>query len=122
MARRFSTLDHLRREVAEHVGIGGIGPVLVGSVATVCDALERWVEATDIDGFNLCYVVAHETFADVVDQVVPELQRRGRYRTAYEPGVLGEKLFERGRPHVRASHPAAPAGLAAARSLQLERI
>ena len=50
------------REVAEHVGIGGIGPIFSGSPGTVCDALERWQDTTGIDGFNLCYVVAHETF------------------------------------------------------------
>ncbi|MNO07155.1 hypothetical protein D3C81_2292420 [compost metagenome] len=32
----------------------------------------------------------------VVEQVVPELQRRGRYRTAYEDGTLRHKLFGRG--------------------------
>jgi alkanesulfonate monooxygenase SsuD/methylene tetrahydromethanopterin reductase-like flavin-dependent oxidoreductase (luciferase family) len=81
------------REVAEHVGIGGIGPIFVGSPATVCDALERWQGTTGIDGFNLCYVVAHETFEDIVDLVVPELQRRGRYRAAYPFGTLRDKLF-----------------------------
>ncbi len=80
------------RQVAEHVAIGGIGPLFVGSPATVCDALERWVDATGIDGFNLCYVVAHETFADIVDLIVPELQRRGRYRKEYRPGTLRAKL------------------------------
>jgi hypothetical protein len=33
---------------------------------------------------------------DVVDRVVPELQRRGRYRTAYDEGALRHKLFGRG--------------------------
>ncbi|WP_407520255.1 LLM class flavin-dependent oxidoreductase [Methylobacterium oryzisoli] len=93
------------REVAEHVGIGGIGPVFSGSPATVCDALEAWVAATGVDGFNLAYVVAHETFAGIVDLVVPELQRRGRYPAAYRPGPLRRKLF--GRDRVDSTHPAA---------------
>ncbi len=93
------------REVAEHVGIGGIGPVFCGSPATVCDALEAFVAATGIDGFNLAYVVAHETFTDIVDLVVPELHRRGRYPTAYRDGPLRRKLF--GRDRVDAVHPAA---------------
>ena len=83
------------REVAEHVGIGGIGPIFVGSPATVCDALERWQDATGIDGFNLCYVVAHETFEDVVEFVVPELQRRGRYPTSYREGTLRQNSQRR---------------------------
>jgi alkanesulfonate monooxygenase len=41
------------RELAQHVGIGGRGPVIVGSPAQVADALEYWVDATGIDGFNL---------------------------------------------------------------------
>lgn len=93
------------REVAEHVGIGGIGPVFCGSPATICDALETFVAATGVDGFNLAYVVAHETFADIVELVVPELQRRGRYPTAYRDGPLRRKLF--GRDRVETNHPAA---------------
>jgi FMN-dependent oxidoreductase (nitrilotriacetate monooxygenase family) len=41
------------REVAEFVGIGGIGPVLVGGPETITDELEGWVRDTGIDGFNL---------------------------------------------------------------------
>jgi len=37
---------------------------------------------------------------------VPELQRRGRYKQAYRPGTLREKLFGRG-PRLPVSHPAA---------------
>jgi alkanesulfonate monooxygenase len=92
------------REVAEHVSIGGIGPVIVGSPATIADQLENWVEETGIDGFNLAFAVRPETFVDVVDLVVPELQRRGRYKTAYAKGTLREKLFGRARLDDR--HPA----------------
>ncbi|MFT3691377.1 hypothetical protein [Paenirhodobacter sp.] len=51
-------------------------PLFAGPVATVADLLHEWAEETDIDGFNLAYAVAHETFADVISHVVPELQRR----------------------------------------------
>jgi alkanesulfonate monooxygenase SsuD/methylene tetrahydromethanopterin reductase-like flavin-dependent oxidoreductase (luciferase family) len=92
------------REVAEHVSIGGIGPVIVGSPATVADQLEGWIDETDIDGFNLAFVVRPETFVDVVDLLVPELQRRSRYKTAYKEGALREKLF--GHPRLGPEHPA----------------
>ena len=92
------------REVAEHVSIGGIGPVIVGSPATVADQLEAWIDETDLDGFNLAFVVRPETFADVVDLVVPELQRRGRYKNGYVKGTLREKLFGNARLDDR--HPA----------------
>lgn len=94
------------RDVAEHVSIGGIGPVIVGSPATVADQLEGWVDDTDIDGFNLCFVVRPETFVEVADLLVPELQRRGRYKRTYAPGTLREKLFKNGS-RLPAGHPAA---------------
>src|ERR1700722_8537880 len=93
------------REVAEHVSIGGIGPLVVGSPATVADQLEAWIDETDLDGFNLAFVVRPETFADVVDFLVPELQRRRRYKTAYTKGTLREKLV--GKARLGAEHPAA---------------
>jgi FMN-dependent oxidoreductase (nitrilotriacetate monooxygenase family) len=83
-------------ELADWVGIGGFGPLLVGGPSTVADGLQEWVEETDVDGFNLTYAVAHETFADVVEHLVPELQRRGAYKRDYAPGTLREKLFGRG--------------------------
>jgi len=94
------------RQVGEHVSIGGIGPVLVGSPQTVADELEAWIEETDLDGFNLAFAVRPETFADVTDLLVPELQRRGRYKQAYAPGTLREKLFGAGHAHLSPEHPA----------------
>jgi hypothetical protein len=60
-----------------------------------------------VNGFNLAYAVYPETFTDFIDLVIPELQRRGRYKTAYRSGTLREKLFETGRPRLTAPHPAA---------------
>ena len=91
------------REVAEHVCIGGIGPVVVGSPVTVADALVSWVDDTDVDGFNLTFAVRPETFQTVTDLLVPELQRRGRYKRAYAPGPLRQKLF--GRARLAETHP-----------------
>jgi FMN-dependent oxidoreductase (nitrilotriacetate monooxygenase family) len=84
------------REVANWVGIGGLGPLVVGSPGQVADSLQGWVDETDVDGFNLAYAVTHESFRDFVDLVVPELQRRGVYKKEYRPGTLREKLFGRG--------------------------
>jgi FMN-dependent oxidoreductase (nitrilotriacetate monooxygenase family) len=80
------------RQAAEFIGLGGRGPVLVGDAAQVADQLEAWLDETGIDGFNLAFAVAHESMRDVVDYVVPELQRRGRYQRDYAPGTLREKL------------------------------
>jgi alkanesulfonate monooxygenase len=93
------------RDVAEHVAIGGIGPVFTGDPVQVADAMEDWMARTGVDGFNLAYVVAHETFADAAHLLVPELQRRGRYKRAYAPGTLREKLFG-GPARLAPPHPA----------------
>jgi alkanesulfonate monooxygenase SsuD/methylene tetrahydromethanopterin reductase-like flavin-dependent oxidoreductase (luciferase family) len=93
------------REVAEHVSIGGIGPVIAGSPATVADQLEQWIDDTGVDGFNMAFAVRPETFVDIVDMLVPELQRRGRYKTEYAKGSLRKKLF--GRPRLGQQHPGA---------------
>jgi FMN-dependent oxidoreductase (nitrilotriacetate monooxygenase family) len=83
------------REAAQFIGLGGRGPVLVGDPAQIADQLEAWQDDTGIDGFNLAFAVAHESMRDVVDLIVPELQRRGRYREEYTPGTLREKVLQR---------------------------
>jgi FMN-dependent oxidoreductase (nitrilotriacetate monooxygenase family) len=75
------------REAAQFIGLGGRGPVLVGAPAQVADQLEAWMESTGIDGFNLAYALPHEDMQAVVEWVVPELQRRGRYRPAAGAGA-----------------------------------
>ncbi|BDB29569.1 LLM class flavin-dependent oxidoreductase (plasmid) [Cupriavidus sp. P-10] len=93
-------------EVAEHLAVGGSGPVIVGSVKKVADELQQWMEETDIDGFNLAYTVAPESINDFVELVVPELQARGVYKTEYTQGTLREKLFK-GSPRLVSPHPGA---------------
>ncbi|MGK8801181.1 LLM class flavin-dependent oxidoreductase [Acinetobacter seifertii] len=90
-------------EIANWNSLGGNGLVLVGSAETVSDALQQWVEDTDVDGFNLAYILAHQTFADVVEFIVPELQKRGVYQTSYAQGTLREKLFGAG-PYLPENH------------------
>ncbi len=86
----FSTADPDKqwsvKAMAEWVGIGGFGPLIVGSAETVADELQSWVEETDVDGFNLAYAVTHETFTDVVELLIPELQKRGVYKREYSQG------------------------------------
>ena len=104
----FSTADPNKvwtpHELADWVGIGGFGPLFVGSPETVADLLQEWVEETDVDGFNLAYALTHESFIDAVELLVPELQKRGVYKTEYAPGTLREKLFGAG-PRLPESHP-----------------
>lgn len=94
------------REWGEFLAVGGASPVIVGSPGTVVDRMQEWVAATGVDGFNLAYTVMPECVEDFVDLVVPEMQRRGIYKTAYTHGTMREKLFGRG-PRLAAPHPAA---------------
>lgn len=84
------------RDIARLGNIGGLGPRVVGSAEEVADFLQDWVEETDVDGFNLAYAITPGTFEDVVEFIVPELQRRGVYQTEYTPGTLRQKLHGRG--------------------------
>lgn len=95
------------REVAEFVGIGGMGAVVVGSPQSVADQLQSWIDETDVDGFNLAYAVTPDSFSDFVELVVPELQRRGVYKREYAPGTLREKLYGKGHSRLPNTHPAA---------------
>lgn len=86
---------------------GARSPFVVGSPQDVADELISWAEATDIDGFNLNRLVAPESLTAFVDLVVPELQSRGVYKTAYRDGTLREKLFPGRGPLLHATHPGA---------------
>lgn len=94
------------RSLAQRIGIGGAGPVLVGAPEQIADQLERWIEA-GIDGFNLSYSVLPGSFEEFIEGVVPVLQKRGRMQTEYQPGSLREKLFPHRGPRLRPPHPAA---------------
>jgi long-chain alkane monooxygenase len=80
--------------------------VLTGDGATIADELQAWVEEGEVDGFNLSRIVVPESFSDFIDIVIPELQDRGLYKTAYEPGSLRRKLFGEGDrlPERHAAH------------------
>jgi FMN-dependent oxidoreductase (nitrilotriacetate monooxygenase family) len=94
------------RDFIDAHAIGVEGGFTVGSPSQVADELQEWVEETDVDGFNLTNVITPGSFADFVDYVVPELQRRGAYKTAYSEGTLRDKLFGRG-PRLPETHRAA---------------
>ena len=80
---------------------------VAGTPGDVADEIERWLDEDGIDGINLRQYLSFGTIRDFVELLVPELQRRGRYRTSYRDGeTLRERLFGAGRL-LPASHPAA---------------
>lgn len=92
-------------EWGEALAVGGAANVITGSASTVADTLERWLEETGADGFNLAYTVMPECFTDFVALVVPELQKRGRLKRSYQTGTLRQKLFGSG-DRLQPPHPA----------------
>jgi alkanesulfonate monooxygenase SsuD/methylene tetrahydromethanopterin reductase-like flavin-dependent oxidoreductase (luciferase family) len=94
-----------RRKLIDSMVLGSRQPPIVGSPARVADALQEWVASADVDGFNLSRTVTPECVEDFIELVVPELQARGVYKTAYAPGTLREKLF--GASRLPTGHPGA---------------
>jgi alkanesulfonate monooxygenase SsuD/methylene tetrahydromethanopterin reductase-like flavin-dependent oxidoreductase (luciferase family) len=59
--------------------------------ARLADLLQAW-HAEGLDGFRLRPAVLPLDLDAIVDGLVPELQRRGLFRTGYEPGTLRERF------------------------------
>ena len=81
--------------------------MVVGTPEKAADAIEAWFDQTDVDGLNMPFAVSPGDFADITEMLVPELTRRGRYKTEYRPGTLREKLFGTGRARLDTTHTAA---------------
>ncbi|WP_252733673.1 NtaA/DmoA family FMN-dependent monooxygenase [Paracoccus marinaquae] len=65
---------------------------VVGSPAQVADQLQEWFENEAADGFNILPPWLPTALDDFVDLVIPGLQRRGLFRTAYEGRTLRDNL------------------------------
>jgi FMN-dependent oxidoreductase (nitrilotriacetate monooxygenase family) len=63
-----------------------------GTARQVADELEHWFVGKAADGFNLLPAWLPGSLNDFVDRVIPELQRRGLYRTEYEGRTLRANL------------------------------
>ncbi|WP_431120849.1 LLM class flavin-dependent oxidoreductase [Variovorax paradoxus] len=85
-----------RRKLLDLFELGGRYPAIVGDASQVANELQSWIDETGVDGFNLSRTVVPESYEDFVDLVVPELQNRGVYKTAYAEGSLRRKLFDAG--------------------------
>ncbi|WP_180063300.1 LLM class flavin-dependent oxidoreductase [Acinetobacter sp. YH16042] len=65
---------------------------LIGTPEQVVDQLQEWFENDAADGFNILPPTTPAGLNDFVDLIVPELQRRGLFQTAYEGKTLRENL------------------------------
>ena len=80
------------RQLYEDTVISHGHHLVVGSPTDVADVMERWIKEEAADGFNVLPAVLPSCIDDFVDLVVPELQRRKLFRTAYEGATLRENL------------------------------
>ena len=85
-----------KRQLLGEMAIGGRYPTIVGDGSHVADELDAWIVEGEIDGFNLTRTVAPESYEDFIAYVVPALQDRGIYKTAYGKGSLRNRLFGQG--------------------------
>jgi FMN-dependent oxidoreductase (nitrilotriacetate monooxygenase family) len=80
------------RQLYQRASIGRGHRTVVGTPATIVDSMQEWVEAGAADGFNIIPTHLPGGAEDFVDLVVPELQSRGLFRTAYAGNTLRENL------------------------------
>jgi FMN-dependent oxidoreductase (nitrilotriacetate monooxygenase family) len=103
--RRFYAEDATVGDALDEVTRFDRGPFFaLGSATEVADAIEGWVRDTDLDGFNLRQFLTPGTAEDFIEYVVPELQRRGLYRTRYEESTFRERLFGAGNARLFDEH------------------
>ena len=66
--------------------------VIFGTPSSIADQLQEWLEKEAADGFNIMPPLLPSSLEEFVDLVIPELQKRGIFRTEYEGKTLRENL------------------------------
>ncbi|MGA6204424.1 NtaA/DmoA family FMN-dependent monooxygenase [Nocardia testacea] len=93
VARRLSAAENLTlRDIGKLYAQGVLLPQFVGTAEQIADQVEAGFTGGEADGYILSAAQAPGTFHDFVDLVVPELQRRGLFRTEYTGTTLRDHL------------------------------
>jgi FMN-dependent oxidoreductase (nitrilotriacetate monooxygenase family) len=79
------------RQLAQRLG-GYSGLAIVGTPQSIADEMQEWLESDACDGFTIMFPYLPGGLDDFCARVVPELQRRGLFRTEYEGRTLRENL------------------------------
>jgi len=79
------------RQLAQRLG-GYAGLTFIGTPQSIADEMQTWLDEQGSDGFNITFPFLPAGLDDVVDRVIPELQRRGIFRQDYEGSTLREHL------------------------------
>jgi FMN-dependent oxidoreductase (nitrilotriacetate monooxygenase family) len=96
------------RQLIARLGGGRGHRTFTGTPVQVADAIEEWFDNGAADGFNIMPAVLPSGLEAFVDRVVPILQERGRFRTAYEGRTLRDR-YGLPRPANRFDAPLEPA-------------
>jgi FMN-dependent oxidoreductase (nitrilotriacetate monooxygenase family) len=98
MAKKYGENHEITREDFLAHGMRaatGYSITIAGTAAQVADTLEEMFEATGSRGgfmISVSQAAPRDIMLNLVDYLVPELQRRGRYRRSYEGKTLRENL------------------------------
>ena len=79
------------RQLAQKAG-SYAGLAFVGTPASIADEMEQWLGEEGSDGFNVVFPWLPGGLDNVVEKLVPELQRRGLFRRDYEGSTLRDHL------------------------------
>ena len=93
MYSMFNDKNITLREAVKLSGLAGLIPQVLGTAEEVADQLEKIWRETGCHGFNLTPAIVPGGYEDFIDGVVPILQRRGIFRTAYEATTLRGNLL-----------------------------
>jgi FMN-dependent oxidoreductase (nitrilotriacetate monooxygenase family) len=86
LARRDNLTIRQLMQVAARTG------AIAGSAQTIADRIEEWVVARGADGFNITFADTSDSLDVFVDEVIPELQRRGVFHDDYRGSTLRESV------------------------------
>ena len=98
LSRQRLLLDQARRDnlTLWELCLANAGPrghvLTIGTPSQVVDEMEHWFKDGACDGFNVMPAWLPGSLTDFVDLVIPELQRRGLFRTEYEAMTLRGNL------------------------------
>jgi alkanesulfonate monooxygenase SsuD/methylene tetrahydromethanopterin reductase-like flavin-dependent oxidoreductase (luciferase family) len=79
-------------ELGQRYGAGRTTSGFAGTPGTVADRMQEWFEAGACDGFMLQVPYLPGGLEELVHGLVPELQRRGLFRTEYDGSTLRDTL------------------------------
>jgi N-acetyl-S-(2-succino)cysteine monooxygenase len=93
------------RQLVYRTAAGRGHRLAIGTAASVADELEHWFRTGAADGFNLIPHSLPAALGDIASELVPELQRRGLFRTDFEAATLRGhlELPDAAPPGVRAT-------------------